>query len=161
MSPVEHGPVEPPGLPPTQRRILETAVIETQREVAAVDGDGRLAAVTIRDRASGAERRVDARWLFVLIGGQPNTEWADGTGIVRDDGDYLVTGAELVQEGRLPERWPLERAPFYLETAVPGSFAAGDVRHASVKRVASAVGEGAMAVQFVHRWLEEEHGHGG
>jgi thioredoxin reductase len=75
--------------------------------------------------------------------------------IVRDRGGYLVTGPDLLMNGKAPAAWPLERAPYYLETAVPGSFAAGDVRHRSIKRVATAAGEGAMAIAFVHRYLEE------
>ncbi|MEX0495791.1 hypothetical protein AB3X31_19225 [Raoultella terrigena] len=75
---------------------------------------------------------------------------------MRDSEGYLLTGPDLAGECRWPENWPLARQPFYLETSVPGSFAAGDVRHGSVKRVASAVGEGAMAVTFVHRYLQEQ-----
>ena len=93
--------------------------------------------------------------LFVAIGGVPNTDWAAETAIVRDQGGYLVTGPDLLINGKPPASWPLERAPYYLETAVPGSFAAGDVRHRSIKRVATAAGEGAMAIAFVHRYLEE------
>jgi thioredoxin reductase (NADPH) len=74
---------------------------------------------------------------------------------VRDEAGYLVTGPDLVQESGRPDGWPLDRAPYYLETNVPGLFAAGDVRHNSVKRCASAVGEGAMAVTFVHRYLAD------
>jgi uncharacterized membrane protein len=92
---------------------------------------------------------------FVAIGGVPNTDWAADTAIVRDQGGYLVTGPDLLINGKAPASWPLERAPYYLETAVPGSFAAGDVRHRSIKRVATAAGEGAMAIAFVHRYLEE------
>src|SRR6266404_4512848 len=80
---------------------------------------------------------------------------AADTAIVRDQGAYLVTGPDLLINGKAPASWPLERAPYYLETAVPGSFAAGDVRHRSIKRVATAAGEGAMAIAFVHRYLEE------
>ena len=94
-------------------------------------------------------------WLFICIGGAPNTAWTAGTGILCDKANYLITGPDLLIDGRPPAGWPLERLPFYLETSVPGSFAAGDVRHNSVKRVAAAVGEGAMAVTFVHRYLEE------
>ena len=82
-------------------------------------------------------------------------DWAKDTPIVRDQVGYLVTGADLLEGGKPPKSWPLERPPFYLETSVPGSFAAGDVRRNSIKRVASAVGDGAMAVAFVHRYLQE------
>jgi thioredoxin reductase (NADPH) len=99
------------------------------------------------------ERQVNTRWVFICIGGMPHTEWAAELGITRDEGGYLVTGPDLLRKSALPESWPLERDPFYLETSIPGVFAAGDVRHGSVKRCASAVGEGAMAVTFVHRYL--------
>jgi thioredoxin reductase (NADPH) len=91
----------------------------------------------------------------VCIGGVPNTEWAKDTLIVRDSSGFLVTGADLLESGRPPAVWPLTRQPFHLETSVPGSFAAGDVRSGSVKRLATAVGEGGMAVTFVHRYLAE------
>jgi thioredoxin reductase (NADPH) len=100
-------------------------------------------------------QKIDTGRLFVCIGGAPNTEWAKDTNIIRDRAGYLVTGSDLFNDGRPPECWTLERDPFFLETSVPGSFAAGDVRHGSVKRVASAVGEGAMAVTFAHKYLEE------
>jgi thioredoxin reductase (NADPH) len=115
--------------------------------------DGILAGVTLVD-TSGAPEIHSASRLFICIGGEPETEWAAGTPIIRDQLGYLVTGPDL-QNRDLDGVWPLERPPFYLETSVPGSFAAGDVRHNSVKRVASAVGEGAMAVTFVHRFLAE------
>src|SRR5216684_5579994 len=82
-----------------------------------------------------------------------HTEWAAAAGVARDSDGYLVTGPDLQLDGGYTKSWPLERAPFYLESNVPGLFAAGDVRHGSVKRCASAVGEGAMAVTFVHRYL--------
>ena len=125
----------------------------TRSEVTAVEGDRVLRAITIADRAAGAERTVPAGRLFVCIGGRPNTEWAKDTVIIRDKAGYLVTGPDLLEGGRPPAVWEPTRQPFFLETSVPGSFAVGDVRRNSVKRVASAVGEGAMAVQFVHRFL--------
>jgi thioredoxin reductase (NADPH) len=120
--------------------------------VTALHGDATLEAITLKN---GEERVVQARWLFVCIGGLPRTEWAGRVGILRDEAGYLITGPDLLKDGRAPEGWPLDRAPYYLETSMPGMFAAGDVRHGSVKRCASAVGEGAMALTFVHRYLAD------
>lgn len=114
---------------------------------------GVLTGVALSD-ATGSQEEHEASRLFICIGGEPETDWAAGTPIVRDQLGYLVTGPDLHGED-LNRVWPLERPPFYLETSVPGSFAAGDVRHNSIKRVASAVGEGAMAVTFAHRFLAE------
>lgn len=116
--------------------------------------DGNLAAVSISD-AGGATDRRSARALFICIGGEPRTGWATEMGVRTDRAGYVLTGADLLSEGRRPEGWPLNRDPFPLETSVPGLFAAGDVRSGSTKRVAGAVGEGAMAVALVHRRLEE------
>jgi thioredoxin reductase (NADPH) len=119
--------------------------------VAAVRGDGHLEALTLADRDSGATEEVPGSWLFVFIGATPRTEWL-GPDVVRDDRGFVVTGQELMASPDA-QRWPLARAPFTLETSVPGVFAAGDVRLDSMKRVASAVGEGAMSVYLVHRYL--------
>lgn len=124
-------------------------------EVTALHGDSRLRAVTLRNNQTGEEKTCDTKWLFLCLGGEPQTVWAVEPGIVRDSDGYLVTGPDLLQDGKYPKSWPLERSPFYLETNMPGMFAAGDVRHGSVKRCASAVGEGAMAVTFVHRYLAQ------
>jgi thioredoxin reductase (NADPH) len=124
-------------------------------EVTGLDGEAMLREIEITDRRDGSCTRLATSWLFICIGGAPHTEWTAGTGIICDNANYLVTGPDLLTAGCPPVGWPLERLPFYLETSVPGSFAAGDVRHNSVKRVAAAVGEGAMAVTFVHRYLEE------
>jgi thioredoxin reductase (NADPH) len=122
-------------------------------EVAALHGDSGLHAVTLRDSKTGEERTVDTSWLFLCLGGMPHTQWAEEIGMVRDEAGYLVTGPDLFRNGQHPANWPLNRDPYFLETNIPGVFAAGDVRHGSVKRFASAVGEGAMAVTFVHRYL--------
>jgi thioredoxin reductase (NADPH) len=89
----------------------------------------------------------------VFIGAAPLTDWLDGV-VERDEHGFVLTGPDLLVEGRPPRDWPLDRPPYHLETSVPGIFAAGDVRSESAKRVASAVGEGAMAVMLVHRYLE-------
>jgi thioredoxin reductase (NADPH) len=146
-------------------RITQKSNIEVlfQAQVTRLAGDASLQQIEItHGRDSRSERlsqrsiqTIDTQRLFVCIGGAPNTEWAKDTAIIRDQAGYLITGSDLLKAGRPPECWTLDRDPFFLETSVPGSFAAGDVRHGSVKRVASAVGEGAMAVTFVHKYLEE------
>ncbi len=137
------------------RRIATTRNIEvlTHTEVAALRGEKTLREITLRHTATGEERRVPTRWLFVCIGGEPQTQWASAIGMVRDQAGYLVTGRDLLRDGARPSGWPLDREPYFLETNIPGVFAAGDVRHGAVRRCASAVGEGAMAVAFVHRVL--------
>ena len=136
-------------------RICATGNIEVlaRTEVTALHGNGSLEAITLRNDRTGDTRRAETRNLFLCLGGVPYTEWANDVGIVRDSEGYLMTGPDLLKDGKWPEVWQLDRAPYYLETSVPGVFAAGDVRHGSVKRCASAVGEGAMAVMFVHRYL--------
>jgi thioredoxin reductase (NADPH) len=121
--------------------------------VVALHGDDSLRAITLRNKDTGKQWTADTQWLFLCLGGNPHTQWAEEIGIVRDEGGYLVTGPDLLRNGRRPENWPLNRDPYYLETNMPGVFAAGDVRHNSVKRCASAVGEGAMAVTLVHRYV--------
>jgi thioredoxin reductase (NADPH) len=128
--------------------------VRTCSEVVALHGDDMLEGITIAERKSGKQSRADTHWVFICIGGVPQTDWADDVGVERDSNGYLVTGPDLTRNGR-PASWPLDREPFFLETSVPGVFAAGDVRHGAVKRFASAVGEGAMAVAFVHRHLAD------
>ncbi|OWW18467.1 FAD-dependent oxidoreductase [Noviherbaspirillum denitrificans] len=122
-------------------------------EVVALHGGEVLEEITLADRKDNREYKVPTRWLFVCIGGVPQTEWATEVGIKRDSAGYLLTGPDLLHGGERPANWQLDREPYHLETNVPGVFAAGDVRHGSVKRCASAVGEGAMAVALVHRYL--------
>ena len=102
---------------------------------------------------TGEERLIESSFLFRCLGGVPHSLWAKEVGIVRDEEGYLVTGPDLRKFSTPGETWKLNREPYYLETSMPGVFAAGDVRHGSIKRVASAVGEGAMAIAFVHRYL--------
>jgi thioredoxin reductase (NADPH) len=97
---------------------------------------------------------VPAQWLFVFIGAAPHTDWLDGV-LARDERGFVLAGPDLVTGGRRPPGWSLDRDPYHLETSLPGVFVAGDVRADSVKRVASAVGDGAMAVSLVHRYLEK------
>ena len=125
--------------------------VRLNTEIATVHGEESLESVTVRDRRDGAEERMDARAIFIFIGARPNTDWLDGV-IARDERGFILTGPDLaaVREG---PRWPLQRAPLLLETSIPGVMAAGDVRHQSIKRVAAAVGDGSMAVQFVHQYM--------
>ncbi len=125
--------------------------VRYRSEVVACRGEGHLEALTLADRGSGVQEEVSSSWLFVFIGASPRTQWLGG-GVVRDDKGFVVTGQDLLLPSHV-QTWPLSRAPFGLETSVPGVFAAGDVRLDSMKRVASAVGEGAMSVYLVHRYL--------
>ena len=136
-------------------RIRSTPEIEVlcNTEVVALEGDHMLRSIRLRNNKTGEERVEETCWLFLCLGGVPNTQWATEVGIVRDDNGYLVTGPDLIRNGHELRSWSLNREPYYLETSMPGVFAAGDVRHGSIKRVASAVGEGAMAIAFVHRYL--------
>lgn len=118
------------------------------------EDNGRLEAVTLTDGA-GRQERLSARALFLCIGGAPHTEWAEGVGVRLDRAGYVLTGPDLLEDGRRPVGWPLARDPLALETSVSGLFAAGDCRSGSTKRVAAAVGEGGSAVAHVYRRLEE------
>jgi thioredoxin reductase (NADPH) len=129
-------------------------IVRLRTEVTEVHGAGRLEALTIRDRVTEATETLPAAALFILIGAEPHTDWLAAT-VERDDRGFLLTGRELLRDGRPPPAWPLDRPPLLLETSLPGVFAAGDVRHGSVKRVSSAVGEGAIAVQLVHQYLND------
>jgi thioredoxin reductase (NADPH) len=122
-------------------------------EVVGASGSDHLERLRIADLANGGEEELVASWLFVFIGAAPCTDWL-GKEILRDENGFVLTGPDLLTDGQPPAGWRLERQPYFLETSVPGVFAAGDVRGQSVKRVASAVGEGAMAVTLVHRYLE-------
>jgi len=133
---------------------IPNIAVRTCTEVVAGHGTARLEAVTVRDAVTGATQRLSAGWLFAFIGAEPGTDWLDGA-VARDPRGYVLAGPDLLVEGRVPAGWPLDRPPYHLETSLPGVFAAGDVRSDSAKRVASAVGEGAMAVLLVHRYLEK------
>jgi thioredoxin reductase (NADPH) len=137
-------------------QIEQVPNIEVRTCTEIVDGAGEehLESLTLRNNASGATETVPASWLFVFIGAVPRTDWLDGC-VARDGRGFVLAGPDLVTNGTRPPGWSLERDPYHLETSVPGVFVAGDVRAESVKRVASAVGEGAMAVSLVHRYLEK------
>jgi thioredoxin reductase (NADPH) len=125
----------------------------TRTEVTALHGNDILRGITLTHKPTGQQQNYDTSWLFLCLGGAPQTDWAAEHGIERDEQGYLITGPDLRKDGQQIKNWPLDREPYYLETNMPGLFAAGDVRHGSVKRCASAVGEGAMAVTFVNRYL--------
>ncbi|MEO5851586.1 MAG: FAD-dependent oxidoreductase [Nocardioides sp.] len=152
--------VRGPSLEATMSRYLierltatPTVEVRLRTQVVACHGDGHLEVLTLADRDTGDTTEVEASWLFVFIGASPRTDWL-GADVVRDDHGFVVTGPDLGgADGGAARAWPLERQPFGLETSVPGVFAAGDVRLESMKRVASAVGEGAMSVYLVHRYL--------
>jgi thioredoxin reductase (NADPH) len=131
---------------------IENISVRTCTEVIEAHGDGHLEQLTLRDLNTGATEEVDAGQLFIFIGAAPRTGWLDGV-VARDNHGFIVSGPDLNGTEHRPG-WPLDRSPYHLETSVPGVFAAGDVRSDSAKRVASAVGEGAMAVMLVHRYLE-------
>ncbi|MFG2602510.1 FAD-dependent oxidoreductase [Streptomyces sp. NPDC048514] len=122
--------------------------------VDAAHGSDHLEQLTLRHTVSGESEQVDAQWLFVFIGAAPLTDWLGDT-VLRDGRGFILAGPDLTADGRPPAGWELDRPPYHLETSVPGVFVAGDARAESAKRVASAVGEGAMAVMLVHRYLEQ------
>jgi thioredoxin reductase (NADPH) len=134
-----------------QLRAKSNIAVRLQSEVVAVHGDTRLAAIDIRDRATNASTRHDCGGLFVFIGADADTTWLPAE-IARDSLGYVLTGDKVVSAGR----WSHTRDPYLLETSVPGIFACGDVRLSPVKRVASAVGEGSMAIALVHQYLQQD-----
>jgi thioredoxin reductase (NADPH) len=134
---------------------IDNVHVRTRCEVVAAQGEGHLQAITICDGKNNMKTTVECGYLFVFIGAEPRTDWLGGA-VARDEKGFVYTGPDLLTNGARPTGWDRDRDPFYLECSVPGIFAAGDVRANSVKRVASAVGEGAMAVTLVHRYLEAQ-----
>jgi thioredoxin reductase (NADPH) len=130
---------------------IPNITVRTCTEVTGVDGEGHVERLTLHDIAAKTTEIVDAGQLFIFIGAAPGTAWLDGV-VARDSRGFVLAGPDLEEQDDYG--WQLDRAPYHLETNVPGVFVAGDVRAESAKRVASAVGEGAMAVMFVHRYLE-------
>jgi thioredoxin reductase (NADPH) len=130
--------------------------IRTGVTVKEVAGEERLETVTVQEAGTDREEVLPACALFVFIGAKARTEWLDGT-VERDRQGYVLTGASVMKDGKRPRHWTERRDPFLLESSTAGIFVAGDVRHRSVKRIASAVGEGSMAVQFVHGHLASKN----
>jgi thioredoxin reductase (NADPH) len=128
--------------------------VEYQTQVVEVHGEEHLEAITVDCGRGSSRERIEVRAMFVFIGAQPRTEWLKDF-VDRDQHGFILTGPDLMRDGKPPKNWPLERDPGLLETSLPGVFAVGDVRHGSVKRVASGVGEGSVAIQFVHQYLSK------
>ena len=132
----------------------ENISVEPRSRVLEVHGEDHLESITIACDASGDTRQEQAAALFIFIGAEPRTSWLDSV-VERDDRGFILTGRDLIPEGKRPKGWTLAREPGLLETNIPGVFAVGDVRHGSIKRVASGVGEGSVAIQFVHQYLSK------
>jgi thioredoxin reductase (NADPH) len=138
------------------RRIEENPaiVLRTRTEIVAMDGNGRLERVRWRDEQTGEDETHDIGHVFIMTGAVPNTAWLHGC-IALDEKGFVKTGPDLSPDELAKSQWPLARPPYLLETSRPGIFAVGDVRGGNVKRVASAVGEGSIAVAFVHQVLRQ------
>jgi len=137
-------------------QVQQTPKIElwAHASVAEVHGDSHLEEISVLCSDTNKIERVPANSVFIFIGALPQTSWL-GDLVERDERGFILTGPDLIQTGDRPKGWTLDRDPFLLETNVPGIFAVGDVRHGSVKRVASGVGEGSVAVQFIHQYLSK------
>lgn len=135
-----------------QIRGIPNIHVRLQAEVVAARGGDHLEYITIANRATGEQEEYPANFVFIFIGAQPHTDWV-GPSVARDSRGFILSGLDLLDAGARPPGWRPDRDPFPLETSVPGVFVAGDVRHSHVKRVAAAVGEGAMAVSLVHQYL--------
>jgi thioredoxin reductase (NADPH) len=128
--------------------------LQTNTEIVALEGNGRLEYVQCSDKRTGQINRLAIRHVFLMTGAVPNTAWLSGC-VATDSKGFIKTGPDLTRDDLIAARWPLERPPHLLETSLPGVFAVGDVRGGNIKRVASAVGEGSIAISFVHRALTE------
>jgi thioredoxin reductase (NADPH) len=135
-------------------QIEDTPNIEVRLNSNVVEafGEDHLEKIRIKSSATGEEETVQTRSLFIFIGAAPKTDWLEGV-VERDERGFILSGPDLIREGKPPKNWTEDREPYLLETSVPGIFVAGDVRHGSIKRVASGVGEGSIAVQFIHQYL--------
>jgi thioredoxin reductase (NADPH) len=137
-------------------QIKQTPNIQIWAHASVVEahGDSHLEEISVMCADTNKVERVPASSMFIFIGALPRTDWLAGT-VERDDRGFILTGPDVMTNGEHPKGWTLDRDPFLLETNVPGVFAVGDVRHGSVKRVASGVGEGSVAVQFIHQYLSK------
>jgi len=132
-------------------RQLPNVEIRTNSTVAGAEGQNRLEAITIQNVKTGRAEQVKCDGLFVFIGATPRTEWLDNV-VRRDEKGFIISGADVKCDLSQWSEWPLQREPYRLETSMPGVFVAGDVRKGSIKRLTAAVGEGAMAVQYIHQY---------
>jgi len=132
----------------------ENIEVRLNTSVVAVEGEEHLENISTNDSSTDQTQTMPANSLFIFIGAAPKTDWLEGV-VERDERGFLLSGPDLIRDGKPPKGWTRERDPYLLETSVPGIFVAGDVRHGSIKRCASAVGEGSIAVQFVHQYLTE------
>jgi thioredoxin reductase (NADPH) len=126
--------------------------VRTNSYVVEAFGEDHLEKLRIKNSVTGKEETAPTRSLFIFIGAAPRTDWLKEV-IERDERGFILSGPDLIKDGKRPKNWTEDRDPYLLETSVPGVFVVGDVRHGSVKRVASGVGEGSIAVQFIHQYL--------
>jgi thioredoxin reductase (NADPH) len=132
----------------------ENIEVRLNTNVVAVEGEEHLESISIKNSETGETETAPVSSLFIFIGAAPKTDWLNGV-VERDERGFILSGPDLSRNGKRPKGWALDRDPFLLETNVPGVFVAGDVRHGSIKRCASAVGEGSIAVQFVHQYMRK------
>ena len=138
----------------TQIEDKDNIEVRLNTNVVAVEGEEHLESISVKNGATGETETAPASSLFIFIGAAPKTDWLDGV-VECDERGFILSGPDLSKNGKRTKGWRLNRDPFLLETNVPGVFVAGDVRHGSIKRCASAVGEGSIAVQFVHQYMRE------
>jgi thioredoxin reductase (NADPH) len=138
----------------TQIEDRENIEVHLNTNVVAVEGEEHLESISMKNSETGEAETAPVSALFIFIGAAPKTDWLNGV-VERDERGFILSGPDLSRNGKRPKGWALDRDPFLLETNVPGVFVAGDVRHGSIKRCASAVGEGSIAVQFVHQYMSK------
>ena len=131
-----------------------TIILRPRTEIVTLEGGAHLESVHWRNNQSGETEKHEISHVFIMTGAEPNTHWLNGC-IILDDKGFIKTGSDLLSDNFSASAWPLMRQPYLLETSLPGVFAVGDVRSGSVKRVASAVGEGSIAISFIHKVLQE------